>query len=330
MGGDFGPPVTIPATLDIIREFEDVQFVLVGDKQAIHDQLNKHKCRNQKHISVHPTSQVVSMDEPPTQALRKKRNSSMRVALDLVKSGEVKACVSAGNTGALMATSLIVLGTFPGINRPAIITQIPKIDGYVYILDLGANVDCSATELFQFGIMGSTFVRYMEGIEQPRVSLLNVGTESIKGPAAIKEATDMLKACSTINYNGYVEGDGIFTTDAEVIVCDGFAGNVVIKTSEGVSHFIQRALKDGFTQNLRGKLAAMMSKSVLKAVKHRIDPRIFNGAALIGLQGTVIKSHGGADQLAFKYALRKAITEVTHDVPNKIKLQISSIAGASI
>ncbi|MDE0310245.1 MAG: phosphate acyltransferase PlsX [Acidiferrobacterales bacterium] len=328
MGGDFGPEVTVPAALSVLEGASQLKFVLTGDQDEIHRHLKKARASSASRIEVCHTSEVVEMDEPPVHALRKKKNSSLRVAIDLVKDGTANACVSAGNTGALMAISHFVLRTFPGIHRPAIISSIPTVNGHVNLLDLGANVDCSSRDLLQFGIMGSTFVKCTEQIDNPRVALLNIGVENIKGNQIIKQAAELFQS-SDLNYQGFVEGDAIFEGNVDVIVCDGFAGNVALKASEGVSKFIQHALRTEFQKNLLRRISGLVATPVMKGVKARIDPRVYNGAALIGLQGTVIKSHGGADQLAFSYALRKALIEISNDVPSQINQQISAAAEVS-
>ncbi len=327
MGGDYGPQVTVPGTLAVLNETDDVEFILFGDENEIKHKLNQHDNVDRSRIGVVHTTQTVEMDEHPRHAWRK-RDSSMRVAINSVKEGSVKACVSAGNTGALVMVSKLVLRTFPEVSRPAIIAALPTMTkaGHVNMLDLGAMVDCKAEHLFQFGIMGSTFVKNMEGIAKPRVALFNIGKEKYKGNKVTSNAQDLFSS-SKINYHGYVEGDALFTSDVEVIVCDGFVGNAAIKTGEGVSHFVQQAIRREFEHNLMSKLVGLMAKSIMKRVKSRIDPRVFNGAALIGLQGSVIKSHGGADEVAFSYAIRKGLKEVENEVPRKIQHDISAVAG---
>lgn len=325
MGGDYGPEVTVPGSLTILNETDDVEFILVGDQRAIQQQLERSGHTDMSRLRVHHTTQVVEMDEPPSRA-RHKRNSSLRVAISLVKNKEVQACVSAGNTGALVLIAKVLLRSFPHVHKPAIITSIPTIKGHVNMLDLGGIVDCKGFNLFQFGIMGATYVKYMEGISEPRVALLNIGKEPYKGNKATK-AADPLFTSSKINYHGYIEGHNIFSSDVDVIVCDGFVGNVAIKTSEGVSRFIQHALRTEFKKNMTSKLVGLAARPILKRVKSHIDPRVFNGAALIGLRGSVIKSHGGADSLAFSYAIRKALTEIAHDVPSRIQHEVSVGAG---
>ena len=327
MGGDYGPEVTVPGTLSALTANPDTKFILVGDGDLVHEHLQRANQRESQRLRVIHTSEVVGMNESPAHAVRRKKDSSMRVAIDLVKSGEVAACVSAGNTGALMAIAHLMLRTFPGIHRPAIIGQIPTVNGHVNLLDLGANVECSSADLLQFGIMGSTFVKYMEDKPDPKVALLNIGVEDIKGNQTIKDASKLFQA-STLNYQGYIEGDAIFSGEADVIVCDGFAGNIVIKTGAGVSKFIQNALRKELQKNFFRRLAALTVMPALKGVKSRIDPRVFNGAAMIGLQGTVIKSHGSADALAFSYALRQAVIDVRNEIPSKINQEVSAVAEA--
>lgn len=328
MGGDFGPQVTVPAALSVLDETIDVDFYLVGDQSEIEHQLEKHGPVDRSRLHLVHTTQCVEMDEHPRRAWIKK-DSSMRVAISLVREGKVKACVSAGNTGALVMVSKILLKTFPHVHRPAIISALPTMTGHVNMLDLGGIVDCKAEHLFQFGIMGSTFVKYMEGIPNPRVALLNIGKEKYKGNKATSDAGELFRS-STINYQGYIEGDAIFTSDVEVVVCDGFVGNVAIKTSEGVSKFIQQALRKEFEHSIMSKLVGLVAQPIMERVKSRVDPRVFNGAALIGLRGSVIKSHGGADAVAFSYAIRKTLTEISNDVPSKIEHEISSAVGAAV
>ncbi len=325
MGGDVGPRVTVPATVAAAADNPDMEFILVGDQKKLQSLLRHDRLNHSSHIKIHHATETISMDDSPTHALRKKKDSSMRVAMELVKSGAASACVSAGNTGALTAIAHIVLRPLSGIHRPAIITKIPTVKGHIHLLDLGANVECSAQDLFQFGVMGAIFVKHMEGIDDPRVALLNIGVEAIKGNQIIKDAAALLNA-SELNYDGYIEGDRIFTGDANVVVCDGFSGNIVIKTSAGVSRFIQNVLREEFERSLFSKLMALMARPVFRHTQRRIDPRVYNGAALIGLTRSVIKSHGAADQLAFQHALLKAIHEVRHDVPARINEKISALA----
>jgi glycerol-3-phosphate acyltransferase PlsX len=265
------------------------------------------------------------MDEPPADALRRK-DSSMRVAIDLIKKGEAQACVSAGNTGALMAIGKFVLKTLPGIDRPAIATQLPNTRGVSTMLDLGANVNCSPEQLLQFAIMGSALTTAIEGNDNPTIGLLNIGEEETKGNEMVKEAAELLKH-SGLNFYGNVEGDDIYKGTTDVVVCDGFVGNVALKTSEGLVQMLYQFLKDEYTRNWRAKLAALFSYRVLKSFKSRLDPRRFNGATLVGLRGVVIKSHGSADELAFEFALRKAYQEVAHGMLDRIAQRIEAVSA---
>ena len=319
MGGDFGPQVVVPAALDFIRRDQEVSLILVGHEEKIRPHLKGIEL--DERLRVHHASQEVGMEELPSKALRGKKDSSMRVAIDLVKLGAADACVSAGNTGALMATARFVLKMLPMIDRPAIITAIPSIEGHTYMLDLGANVDCSAEHLFQFAVMGSELVSAVDGIAAPRIGLLNIGQEEIKGNEQVKGAHELL-ASSSLTYIGYVEGDDVYKGGVDVVVSDGFVGNVALKSSEGVAKMISHYLKRGFQRNWLTKLAGLVALPVLKRFRKSIDPRRYNGASLLGLKGIVIKSHGGADKLAFKNAVRIAKKAVHADVPNRIARQV--------
>jgi len=264
------------------------------------------------------------MDEPPADALRKKKDSSMRVAINLVKEGTANACVSAGNTGALMAIARFVLKTLPGIDRPAIASQLPTKTGDTLVLDLGANVNCTSEQLVQFAAMGSALVSAINGIERPTVGLLNIGAEDIKGSDLVKETAERLRA-SSLNFYGNVEGDDIYRGTTDVVVCDGFVGNVMLKTSEGLAHMLYEFLKTEFTRNVLTRIAAAIVYPVLMSFKRRIDSRRYNGATLVGLKGVVVKSHGGADAFAFANALNRAAAEVEHDMLEKIAQRISEM-----
>jgi len=318
MGGDHGPHVTVPAALDLRRANADVEFVLVGPRDAIEAELAKLGAGPGPGLRVEHAAQVVAMDEPPAQALRYKKDSSMRVAIDLVKSGEAHACVSAGNTGALMAISRFVLKTLPAIDRPAIATGVPNSKGgYTYILDLGANVDCTPEQLMQFGVMGAMLVSAVEHRERPSVGLLNIGIEDIKGNETVKQAGELLRA-SGLNFQGNVEADEIYKGTVDVVVCDGFVGNSVLKASEGVAKMIVGFLRQEFSRSPLRRLSALLAMPVLKAMRARMDPGNYNGASLLGLKGIVVKSHGSADRYAFGQALRRAAEEVRHDVVRRI------------
>ncbi len=317
MGGDHGPSVVVPSALSVLRRRPGLRLILVGDEAVLREELGRRGAVEDDRLLVHHASQTVGMDEPPSQALRLKKDSSMRVAIDLVKSGDAGACVSAGNTGALMATARYVLKTLPGIDRPAIITTIPSIGGCTRMLDLGANVDSSAEHLFQFAVMGAVMAEALDNRGAPSVGLLNIGEEEIKGNDQVKQAARTLSQ-SRLNYVGYVEGDDIFKGVADVVVCDGFVGNVALKTSEGVASLIAQYMREEFRRNLFTRLAGVIAMPVLRNLSRRIDPRRYNGASLLGLRGIVLKSHGGADELAFSQAIETAILEVEKGVPTLI------------
>jgi glycerol-3-phosphate acyltransferase PlsX len=329
MGGDHGVSVTVPAALATLKHQAALKLVLVGQREAIETEFARHRATGGDRIVIHHASEVVAMDEPPAQALRSKKDSSMRVAINLVKEGAAQAIVSAGNTGALMATARFVLKTLPGIDRPAIITTLPTMHDHVHVLDLGANVDCTPEQLLQFAIMGSILVAAVEGKSRPRVGLLNVGEEDIKGNDTVKKTHELLRA-SPLNYAGFVEGDEIYTGDMDVIVCDGFVGNIMLKTSEGLARMITHFIKQEFKRNLLTKLSALVALPVLQAFRKRVDPRRYNGATLIGLTGTVIKSHGGADVLAYEHAILEAVAEVKNNVPARIGQELAAMAAKGV
>ena len=326
MGGDFGPQVTVPASLACLRKNPHLKLIMVGDQAILNDMLTTAMTEFKDRISIQHASQVVEMDEPPQKALKNKKDSSMRVAINLVKDGQADACVSAGNTGALMATARFVLKMIPGIERPAIISTLPSVFGHTHVLDLGANVDSSAEHLYQFAIMGEEVVKAVENIDRPRVGLLNIGEEDMKGNEQVKAAAKLLEN-SGLNYIGYVEGNSINagTVQVDLIVTDGFVGNVALKSIEGAAKMIAVKLKQTFSRNIFTKLAGLLVYPVLKLFKDSIDPRLYNGASFIGLRGLVIKSHGGADVLAFETAIHLAQVEVEKDVIRKIseKLEIA-------
>jgi glycerol-3-phosphate acyltransferase PlsX len=324
MGGDHGPPVTVPACFEFLEATRDARVVLVGMQAPLEAALAKARPHLRERITIRAATEVVDMDEPPADALRKKKDSSMRVAINLVKDGTADACVSAGNTGALLAIGRFVLKTLPGIVRPAIASQLPTKTGDTLVLDLGANVNCTPDQLVQFAAMGSALVYAVDGIERPTVGLLNIGEEDIKGSDVVKQAAELLKA-STLNFFGNVEGDDIYMGTTDVVVCDGFVGNVMLKTSEGLAHMLYEFLKTEFTRNLLTRLAAAVVYPVLMSFKRRIDPRRYNGATLVGLKGVVVKSHGGADAFAFSNAIRRACAEVEHGVLEKITQRISEM-----
>src|SRR3954462_8569882 len=325
MGGDHGPHVTVAAALDFLTQASGVDVILVGVPDALQTELKARGAAAGPRLRVHPASEVVGMDEPPAQAMRYKKDSSMRVAINLVKSGEAHAAVSAGNTGALMAISRFVLKTIQGIDRPAIATVLPNSKGgYTYVLDLGANVDCTPEQLMQFGVMGAMLVAAVEHKERPSVGLLNIGVEDIKGNETVKRAGELLRT-SGLNFYGNVEGDDIYKGTTDVVVCDGFVGNVLLKASEGVVAMIVGFLRQEFTRTPWNMLAALVATPVINPLRARMDPAKYNGATLVGLKGIVIKSHGSADARAFAHALESAVEEVRHNVPQRIAERMSQI-----
>lgn len=322
-GGDHGVSVTVPAAISALAGNSDLSIILVGQEDVLKAELDVNKASESGRLSIHHASQVVGMDESPALALRGKKDSSMRVAINLVKDTSASACVSAGNTGALMATARFVLKTLPGIKRPAIVSAIPTMHGYVHLLDLGANVDSPAEVLQQFGIMGSILVQSLGKNENPKVGLLNIGHEDVKGNETVKAAGELLKN-SPINYIGFVEGDDIFRTDIDVIACDGFVGNVSLKTMEGLVQMIASVMKEEFSRNILTKLAGLIAMPVIKALRGRLDNRRYNGATLLGLKGIVIKSHGSADTYAYTQAINEAYREVQHEVTDKIQTVLAN------
>ncbi|TVQ85373.1 MAG: phosphate acyltransferase PlsX [Chromatiaceae bacterium] len=321
MGGDHGPSVVVPAALGFLRQRPDAELILVGREEAIQPHLKE--AAPGAALRIHHATQEVAMDELPSRALRNKKDSSMRVAIDLVKRGEADACVSAGNTGALMATARFVLKTLAQVDRPAIIAAVPSLDGQTHMLDLGANVDCTAEHLLQFAVMGSELVRAVVGIASPRVGLLNIGQEEIKGNEQVRQAHELL-AASSLNYIGYVEGDDIYVGEVDLVVTDGFVGNVALKTSEGAAKFMAHLLRQHFNRNLLSRLAALAALPVLRGFRRTVDPRRYNGASLLGLQGIVIKSHGGADVLAFENAIHIAAKEINTKVIARIQHEVAA------
>ena len=317
MSGDNGLEAVVPAAISFLKEYDDTILTLVGDESLLKAELERQKQSSNDRLIIQHASQVVTMDEAPAQALRGKKDSSMRVAINLVKAGEADAAVSAGNTGALMATGRFVLRMLPGIDRPAICTAIPASKGHTYMLDLGANIDSTSEHLYQFAVMGSELARAIDGNEKPRVGLLNIGSEDIKGNEQVKAAHEALKN-GDFNYIGFVEGDDIFHGDVDVIVCDGFVGNVALKTTEGLAKMLSHELKAGYMKSIFTKLAALISYPVLKAFRNRFDHRRYNGASFLGLKGIVIKSHGGADSVAFANAIGIARKAVMEKVPDRI------------
>lgn len=315
MGGDLGPRSTLPAALNFANEQPDCVVVLVGNASEIPSSLPPN-------VRAVVSTQVVTMEDKPTQALRHKQQSSMWKTIELVAKGEAHACVSAGNTGALMAMGKYLLKTFPGIDRPAICKAVPTRLGASYVLDLGANVDCTSEQLVQFALMGSVLAE-TSGIDSPRVGLLNIGSEDIKGNEQIRVASMLLEKHPHLNYIGYVEGDGIFAGDADVVVCDGFVGNVALKVSEGVARLLAVYLRESLPRGILGYLVGQFARLSLRKWHTKIDPARYNGASFLGLQGVVVKSHGSVDIKGFGYALAVAKEQAERDTPNKINARLA-------
>lgn len=324
MSGDRGPTIVVPAALRVLANLSDVRLVLVGDESHLRATLSKYSSHHMERLDIQHASESVEMDDLPSQALRRKKDSSMRVACDLVQNGTAGACVSAGNTGALMAIARFVLKTLPGIDRPAIISALPTMTGHTHLLDLGANVDCTPRQLFEFAVMGAVLAQAVHNTRYPTVGLLNIGEEEIKGNEDVKEAAKLL-AGSNLNYIGFVEGDDIYAGTADVIVCNGFVGNVALKTSEGVAKMISHFIHVEFKRNALTKILGVVAMPVLAALRTRIDPRQYNGASLLGLRGIVVKSHGSADEISFATAIREAITEIEKNVPARIEEHVGSM-----
>jgi len=320
MGGDHGPKITVPASINALTRYDQLHIILVGDKELIEKELQKNKYTNTR-LSIQHASEVVEMDESPQSALKNKKDSSMRVAINLIKEEKAQACVSAGNTGALMATARYVLKMLPGIDRPAIASSLPSQKGTTYMLDLGANTDCSAEHLLQFAVMGAMLVSSVSGNPNPSVGLLNIGSEDIKGNEIVKEASELLRR-SHLNFYGNVEGNDIFKGTTDVVVCDGFVGNVALKTAEGIAQLMGRFLTQEFKRNWMTKVMAFVSLLVLNRFKKRLDPRRYNGASFLGLKGIVVKSHGSADSYSFFFAIQTAIEESKNNVLEKIQKQL--------
>lgn len=317
MGGDFGPSVTLPAVNHFLLQDNRARVVLVGLPEELEGAAKKGRQLFGDRLRYRSASEVVGMDDSVATALRVKKDSSMRVAVDLVKSGEAQAAVSAGNTGALMAISRFVLKTLPGIDRPAIASILPTMRGYSYVLDLGANVDCEPQHLLQFGIMADLLFSAVEHKDRPTIGLLNIGEEEIKGNEVVKQAGELLKE-SGLNFYGNVEGNDIYKGTTDIVVCDGFVGNVLLKTSEGLAHMLATFLREEFNRNPIRKLAALFAFPALNGFKKRVDPRRYNGASLLGLRGIVVKSHGSADQMAFAMAIERAAEAVRNRLVERI------------
>jgi phosphate acyltransferase len=330
MGGDHGLNVVIPACLRAAKHNDELKLILVGDQSQVMKALKKHGASVNNQLSIVHASDVVGMDELPSYALRNKKDSSMRVAINLVKEGKAAACVSAGNTGALMATARFVLKTLPGIDRPAIIAELPTKVGRTRVIDLGANVDSCAEHLFQFAVMGSALIQAIDGKLKPKIALLNIGVEEIKGNDQVKRTAHMLSECKLLNYVGYVEGEHFYSGDVDLVVCDGFVGNVALKASEGLAKLMLLVLKESFQQNVLTKMVGLMARPALNHLKKRMDPDRYNGASLLGLNGIVIKSHGGGSALAFQYAVEEAVLQVKNNVVDLVRDQITDFVNEGL
>ena len=332
MGGDHGPAVTIPAAISFLRSENDVALVLVGSAETIERELRRHKAAGHPRMSIVNATEVVAMDDSIEIALRRKKDSSMRVAIAQVQDGSVNACVSAGNTGALMALSRYLLKTLPGVDRPAICTLIPnQKDRPTYMLDLGANVDCSPLHLHQFALMGSALVSAIEGMPRPTIGLLNVGEEDLKGNDLVKQTAQLLRAdhaMGRLNFYGNVEGNDIFEGTTDIVVCDGFVGNIVLKASEGLGRFVKNALMSEFKRTPINMLGALIARSAIKAFSRRMNPSRYNGASLLGLRGLVFKSHGGADAYGYEWAIKRAYDAAKNDVLTQIASSVAALMPA--
>ena len=326
MGGDNGPHIILSAALKALNEFPQLNFVFCGDEGVITSWLKQHSSSLSNRYSIVHCDQQVLMDDNPVTALRHKKDSSMACAIKHVKNGQADACVSAGNTGALLAIACSQLKTLAGVNRPALVSSLPTAKGQkAYLLDLGATVQSDAQTLLQNAVMGSVLAQEIGGIERPRVAILNVGEEQIKGPASIKQASRLLADSEHINYIGFVEGDDIFNDIADVIVTDGFSGNIALKSCEGLVKLLIEQIKRDARRNFLSKIMAKLAMPLLRRLYLRVNPDQYNGASLIGLRGIVVKSHGNASDEAFLYAIREAVQEANRQVPTKIKDKIENL-----
>jgi glycerol-3-phosphate acyltransferase PlsX len=329
MGGDHGSSVTIPAAISFLKHEPDAALILVGLEAELRAELQRLKADNHPRITVQHASEVVAMDDPIEVALRRKKDSSMRVAIEMVKDGKAKACVSAGNTGALMAVSRYVLKTMQGVDRPAICSILPNQKGRpTYMLDLGANVDCEPHHLHQFAVMGSVLFSAMEGTARPTIGLLNVGTEEIKGNEVVKATAKLLRedhARGLLNFYGNIEGNDIFKGTTDVVVCDGFVGNVTLKAIEGLGRFMKDVLNSEFRRNPLTMLGALIAGGALKQIRNRFNPSNYNGAGLLGLRGLVFKSHGGADSYSFEWAIKRAFDAAKYNVQEQLSAMIAEL-----
>lgn len=330
MGGDVGPKVTVPACVNALKKHANLHLLLVGDQYVLKKLLRQYPSLDPHQYSIIHTTEVVAMDELPSHALRNKKDSSMRVAINCVKDEKAQACVSAGNTGALVVTARYVLKTLPGIDRPAIIAALPTRQSKTRVIDLGANVDSCAEHLFQFAVMGSALIQALDKQPNPKIGLLNIGVEEIKGNDQVKRTAHMLSECSLLNYIGYVEGDDFYSGRVDLIICDGFVGNVALKASEGLARLILSLLKQGFKRNIYSKLIGFLAATVLKPLKNKVDPARYNGASLLGLNGIVVKSHGASNTLAFQYAIEEALAQAQHGVIELVRQKITDFINQGV
>ncbi|MDH1307873.1 phosphate acyltransferase PlsX [Pseudomonas fulva] len=317
MGGDFGPRSIVQASIACLSATPSLHLTLVGQPSLLEELASGYSAADRARLHILGAAEVIGMDERPSQALRGKPDSSMRVALELVRDGKAQACVSAGNTGALMALSRGVLKTLPGIDRPAMVAAIPTRTGYCQLLDLGANVDCTAEQLYQFAVMGSVAAQSL-GVQRPRVALLNVGTEDIKGNQQVRLAANLLQGARGLNYVGFIEGDGLYEGAADVVVCDGFVGNILLKSSEGLATMIAQRIEQAFRRGLLSRLAGAVAMPLLKRVQADLAPARHNGASFLGLQGIVVKSHGAAGVEGFQSAIQRALIEIQENLPKRL------------
>ena len=324
MGGDFGPRLVVPACIKSLTQYPNLHLVLVGDRSTLEPILAQYPHINSSRLTVQHAGEEVTMSDLPAHALRHKPDSSMRVALQLLRDKQVQACVSAGNTGALMALAKHVLKCLPYIDRPAIMTALPTLAGETHLLDLGANVDVSAEQLLQFALMGSAALQ-VQGMQHPRVALLNVGSEAIKGNQQVKQAAALLKTIEHLNYIGYVEGDGVFRGDADVVVCDGFVGNILLKSSEGLAHMITTRVKQCLGRGVRAGLLAWLAAPLLKVLRTELAPDRYNGACLLGVGGVVVKSHGGASEAAFQSAIGVAYRAAQEGLAERLQQHLQQV-----
>ena len=325
MGGDFGPHCVVPACLSVLAEFPALELILVGQPAVIEQHLSQASAPERSRLHIHPASEVIAMEDRPAAVLRGKPDASMRVALNLVRDGQAAACVSAGNTGALMALSRQVLGTLAGVDRPAICGAVPTRNGVCQVLDLGANVDCSAEQLRQFAIMGAVAAE-IRGVLRPRVALLNVGTEAIKGTQQIRLAADLLQHTPQLNYVGFVEGDGVYEGKADVVVCDGFAGNVLLKASEGLVQMVTERVEAVFRDGLFAQAVGALALPLMRQLRREFEPAQHNGASFLGLNGVVVKSHGAASPESFQSAIRCAVREIDEGLSMRLVGRIENLS----